>query len=771
MNNPGENFAREALSTRELEILFLMADGRTNGEIAQELFLSTETVKWYNKQSYNKLGVGNRTEAVARAREYGLLDATVEKTALLPAIRESNLPAELTSFVGRQREIADVEDLLYRARLVTLTGPGGTGKTRLGLQVAGLMAENYRDGVIFISLAEVGDPSQIPNVVAREVGVIERPDRQLVDTLQSYLRSKQMLLILDNFEHVLEAAPLVVDLLVAAPNLAILATSRENLHLSGEHEYLVPPMTLPDPDEIDFTSNLADYESVNLFVQRAKASMTKFQLTEKNAPFVVAICQRLDGLPLAIELAAARIKMFGPQQMLARLENRFSLPSRGSVNLPERQRTLHNTIEWSYNLLDKDQQRLFSRLGIFRGGHSIEAAEVVCGFNLSSDIVSQLESLLDKNLLYQDAGHGGETRFFMLKTIREYARYRLIASEELRLVQDKHLSFYVSMAEDMEPGYWHQNQLRLFEYTEAEMSNLRAAYNWAMESGKIESAARLISSIDYYLRYVDHLVEGYRWYQQVLDLKDVLTPARQVRLLLGAARMACVHSQLLHGKLYCQDGLVLARELGDERMEAWLLIQQSVFSIENPDEHVKAVKICQEAIAKMRTLDDKPGMAFGYNILGELARAMGDYDRAREVYDSTLEIIQETGEKFREIMMLVNLAFLAYWDGDYERAKELAGAHLRQMVEIGARHCVVEGLALVAGPLGQLKEAEKAARLLGAFAALTADIGVDPQPGDVNEIARFRVDIRSHLDEATFAVAWEEGQSMTMDQAVAYALT
>ena len=415
----------ESFSDRELEILRLLADGRTNREIAQELILSPETVKWYNKQLFSKLGVGSRMQAVNKAKEAGLLDEGRRVPVKTTMLVRHNLPAELSSFVGRERETVEVVRLMKSARLVTLTGPPGTGKTRLSLHVAGSMVESFPDGVTFVGLASTSDPSMILAAIARELGVAERPDRSLVESLTGALVDRHTLLLLDNFEHVLEAASLVTDLLAAAPDLSVLVTSREALRLSGEHEYLVPPLTVPVIALERSATDLPAYESVTLFVQRARAAFAGFRLTDENAGAVAGICIRLDGLPLAIELAAARVKLFNPKQLLERLESRLGLLTTGSRDLPARQRTLRDTIDWSYNLLDKEEQLLFARLAVFSGGRSLEAIEAICDPGLDIDTLDGLDSLLNKSLLYQTEGLSGEPRFFLLETIREYACERL----------------------------------------------------------------------------------------------------------------------------------------------------------------------------------------------------------------------------------------------------------------------------------------------------------------------------------------------------------
>lgn len=680
------------------------------------------------------------------------------------------LPAQPTPFIGRERQISELRDLLVTTRLVTCTGPGGTGKTRLGLQVAESLSGNYPDGVIFVGLAPTADPTLVPNAIAHVLGVIERPGRSLALSLQRYFQNKTALLILDSFEHVMEAVKLISALLAAAPRLTILVTSREALRLRGEHEYLVPPMPVPDLMDSDSLDKLSVNESVMLFTQRAKATSNTFQLTEENAPAVAAICRRLDGLPLAMELAAARVKLFSPQQLLDRLESRLGLLRGGARDLPARQRTLRDTIDWSYNLLDEDEQQLFSRLASFTGGRSLEAVEAVCGPGLNIDALGGLESLLNKSLLYQEEGPGGEPRFIMLGAIHEYAGERVAQSGEEQEIRDRHLHYFLSLAEGMEPGYRRHGQLLLLERTDAELGNLRAAFDWAMDRGNTEAAARLISAVDYYLYYMCRFVEGYRWFQRVLGKLEQIPLPRRTRFLLGASMLALVNGEISQSKRFSEKALALALELGDRRNEAWSFARLASCFIELLERYDEGVGYTDEALAIFQKLDDKPGIAYTLNVLGELARLAGDYDRAREAYEQCLAMVLETGEVVRRDMMLSNLAFVAYQKGDYEQARDLFAASMKQMIEMGARQHAMSGLTGLAGTLGKLGEPEKGARILGAKDALLAGMGFDHQPPDLTEVAKYEVDIKSQLDKATFDAAYARGQAMTLEQAMAYAL-
>ena len=761
-----EYTAVQPLSEREQEVLHYFSEGLSNREIAEKMIVALSTVKWYARQIYNKLGVDNRAEAVERARTAGLLLDTTEESAL-----SNELPGQLSSFVGRENEIAAITRLLKEARLVTLTGAGGSGKTRLALRVAAIMAGDYADGVIFVSLASTPDPALVLNTIAHEVGLDEQSQKSTAAILHHFFQRKQSLLVLDNFEHLLPTAPLVSDLLTAAPQLTVLATSREALNLTGEFEFLVPPLGLPDQALSITAADLSQVESAILFDQRARMANHNYRLTDENAPAVAQICQRLDGLPLAIELAAARIKFYTPQQLLNRLDERLQILTGGPRDLPSRQRTLRNTIEWSYNLLDEQEQQLFARLGVFTDGRSIEAVESICIPGLAIDVLDGLESLLNKSLIYQEDGPGGQPRFFMLETIHEYALERVTASGELEAVRNQHLNFFRSLAERIEQGYRRQDQLLLIEQTDAEFGNLRTAFEWAMSSGQFEAAAGLVSSLDYYFIYKEGLVEGYRWSKRVYNNIEAISPTYHIRFLLAAARLVLYTGNIKQSLALIRQGLSLAYKEGDMKNRAWLLILLGMAGsaqAAGPEEYGEVIGHFEESIALFEEFGDKPGIAQALNALGEVARGIGDYERAKAVYEQALAICYETGEIYRQSMLQANLAFVAYRLGDYKGARDLTIRLLRQRYENEMSYWIVVGLALLAGSVGKLGDTEKAAQLLGASVAMLESMGMPYQMYDQPEIDLYIADTRAQLGEVTFNKAWNEGQKMTVDQALAY---
>ena len=407
----------EPLTEREEAILHLLADGLTNREIADRLFLSPETVKWDNKQIFGKLGVTNRTQAAAKAQELDLPGGQHRVSVKRNARLKHNLPAPVTSFVGRQREVDEISDLLEASRLLTLTGPAGTGKTRLALQVADQVLGDFADGVYLVQLAPLKDSALVANSIAGSLGIKEVEGQEAIGVLRSFLRNRTLLLLVDNFEHVIEAAPIISDLLADGPGIKVLATSREALGVYGEQIFPVAPLALPDPDRTESLETLKSYDAVSLFLQRARSVKPDFELTEENTAAVAEICTRLDGLPLAIELAAARIWMVNPQMLLEQLESRFAALQRTVQGQPARHATLLAAITWSYELLDEGEKLLFARLSVFRSGSSIEASKEICSHELPIEILDGLESLLRKNMLRQIENPGRELRFDMLETI------------------------------------------------------------------------------------------------------------------------------------------------------------------------------------------------------------------------------------------------------------------------------------------------------------------------------------------------------------------
>jgi len=758
----------DPLSERELEVLRLLAEDKSNREVGEELFISAETVKWYNKQIYSKLDVSSRSEAVQKAHTLGLLERPTELD--ISTRQDVNLPVYLTSFIGRYNEIEAIKDLLATNRLITLTGPGGAGKTRLGVQAATACADRYQHGVAFVELALIRDVALVPNAIANALGLREGSQDAPVRSIKQYLSKKSFLLIIDNFEHLLEAAVLITDLLKAAPNVHIIVTSREPLNLHGEQVYDVPPLIIPDLSKDYTAADLASLESIVLFVQRAQATDSLFELTRDNAAVVAQICARLDGLPLAIELAAARIRLLKPEQLLKKLEDRFGLLTGGPRDAPQRQQTIRDTLDWSYNLLTEDEQTLFARCAVFFGGRSIEAVEAVCSTGLSVNIFDGLNALLSKSLLYTISD---DPRFGMLETIHQYARECLTKSGEESHLKQRHLAYFLAMVETFAPDLRRRNQLKLLKRLELEMPNILTAWQWAMDDSDVESAARLVIALRDYAWYWSHYVEIYRMTRQVMpyyeSLPDPIKPA-----FLIAIGMLSTEDDIGASIDYFEMAADLSRQMGDNYNLAWAQMNVGFCHTVNAESTMpfeEAIACIQEALVLCEQLDDKPGMAMALTVYGESARYKGEYELAREVYERSHEIVQETGEVLRESMLVANLVFIAYHQQQYSEALAYAHEALEKKVKTGGKSISITALALFSGPLCKVGQPELGARLLGASSALLESLGVVHQVGDAFEFEQFAREVEAALDKETFDKEFDSGRLLSFEQAVKLALS
>src|SRR5215208_3132793 len=488
--------------------------------------------------------------------------------------RLNNLPSQPTPLVGREREVAGVCRLLRGGgvRLLTLTGPGGMGKTRLALQVAADLVDEFEDGVFFVPLAPISDPDLVVPTVARTLDITETSGRTPEEALKDYLRNKEMLLVLDNFEQVVEAAPLVGELLSACPALKVLATSRTVLRIYGEQEFTVPPLELPDPSHPQPLERLTQYEAVRLFVERAQAAKADFSVTNENALAVAKICAHLDGLPLAIELAAVRIKLLPPQAILVRLGNRLKLLTGGARDLPERQRTLRATIEWSHELLDEGEKILFARLAVFAGGCTLEAMEAVCDAERDlplDDAIEGASSLLEKSLLRQEEGsEESEPRFSMMETIREYAQERLEESEAAEEIRRLHAEFYLALAEEAESRLRGPEVVTSLGRLETEHDNMRAALSWSLESGESELGLRLGVALLWFWSARGYWSEGARWLEEALAKGGAAQPATRAGALFSLGIVLGRQSDFGRAEACYEEALALYEELGDQRRAA-----------------------------------------------------------------------------------------------------------------------------------------------------------------------------------------------------------
>ena len=771
MSNNMGHAQHEPLKPREVEIVTLMAEGLTNREIADRLFLGVETVRWYAKQLYTKLEVSGREEAVERAREIGLLEASPEKTDTRQNNKQNNLPIQLTPFIGREHEINEVVQLLSTTRLLTLTGPGGTGKTRLSLAVAAKTADSWSGGVYFVDLSPLMDPALIGKAIANALNVRENPGEPIISTLTRAIGDRQILLIIDNIEHVVSGAIVLSKLLVAAPNLKILATSRETLHISGEHVFPVPPLSLPDQEHTSDFKSLSDSAAIALFVQRAKAVQSNFRLTAENGPIIAEICTRLDGLPLAIELAAARSRLLTPQAILERMGQQFMTLTAGARDVPERQRTLKNAIDWSYYLLDENEQHLFRCLSVFRKGLSLSGVEIVCAEGLTIDFFDGLSSLLDKSLILQLDTPLEEPRFGLLNTLQSYAIEKLEESGEEDEIRRRHANYFADLAEAAAPELRLARQQYWFQLLEIERYNLRAALQWTLNNNDPIAGLHMIADLRDYWFYQGYHTEGLDWFEQALPYMDSAPENLQGRVYLTASFMSYARQETAKEKEYSSLAMDLFDRTNDRINIAWTLTYLAGASEGKQIEYEDAIKQIELALSIFRELNDKPGIAQSLNSLGEIARLHGETERAKRAYQESLKVARETGEKRREAIMFGNLGAIAVDEQNFDQAEVFFRQGLEACLALGFSYMIPAALSESAGPLIARNAFTEAVTLLGASAAILKALGVMPQPSNQVNIDRYLAILPNQLQPDDFGNAWKIGQGMSEEEAVVYALS
>lgn len=600
----------------------------------------------------------------------------------------TNLQVQLTSFVGREREMEAVKKALVTVRLLTLTGSGGVGKSRLAVQLAADLLDEHPDGVWLVEFAGLSDPGLVPWVVASTLRVREEPGRPLPATLGDFLSTKHLLLILDNCEHVIEAsAQLAADLLGACPHLTILATSREALGVPGEITWRVPSLSAPDPARLPATEAIARFEAVRLFAERAAANDPSFVLTGKRAPSVAQICHRLDGIPLAIELAAARAKVLTTDQIAARLDDRFRLLTRGARTAPPRHRTLRGAIDWSYDLLSPVEQLLFRRMAVFASGCSLEAAEAVCaGEGLAeSEVLEHLSSLVDKSLLMVEEQEG-RSRYRMLETIRHYAGEKLAASGEESEARADHLAWFASLAEQAEPRLVGAEQTSWLDRLEAEHDNLRRALDWAVNRDA-EKGLDLAAALYTFWFVRGHWTEARRRLARALSATPDTSSTTRAKALGAAGALASVQGDHEEARSLVEASLRMRRDLGDQHGVAaalnnlaTLIAQQGDFGAARP--------MYEESLALRRELGDRQGVSASLNNLGNIAVELGDYAEARSLYEQSLEIARELGDKSAIVGALNNVGSAAAHQGDYAAARARYEESLTIARELGNKRVV-----------------------------------------------------------------------------------
>ncbi len=745
----------------------------------------------------------------------------------------SNLSLQLTSFIGREREMTDLRTIIPSTRLLTLVGPGGCGKTRLAIKVASELVEKYPDGVYLVELAPLRDPALVTHSVAMVLGVREAPNHLLSETLADYISTRQMLLVLDNCEHLVSvSAQLAESLLQACPRLTILATSREPLSIGGERLYRVPPLSVPPaqlPADKLLPRDLVQYEAVRLFVDRAVAVQPNFRLTEQNAAAIAQVCQRLDGIPLAIELAAARTGMLKVETIAARLSDRFTLLTSGERTALPHQQTLRATMDWSHDLLTESARILFRRLSVFAGGFSLEAAEDICSGEplMPPMVLDLLMRLVDQSLVNVDQQDEHE-RYAMLESVREYASDKLVDSGEAESLRKRHAAFFMQLAEEAEPFLTRTEQLTWLARLDLERDNLRAALEWCRAAeGKEDWGLRLAGALVVYWDIRAYFQEGREHLSAALARPGALEhTAVRAKALYGAGRLDFHQGDFIAARALLETCASMYRELGSATpalADALRLLGYT--AIESGDYGI-AFNLLEQARNMMRELQDVAGIVRATRELGWFNLRTGDYEEAALFLEDALRLVDQVGDRYERLFSLSGLAEVRLRQGDLQHAAQLEGELLQQSRELGDRWRVAASLgnlARIALRRDDLKQATvlareslamrqdfgdragcawcfekfaeiallqgqqesppqrdvefgRAARLFGAAAALRASVGSVIDLVDRPEYDRLLAILREQLDSppdsvqpGAYQLAWAEGQAMSLNQAVDYA--
>ncbi len=817
------------------------AAGLSQEQLAERAGLTAQAISTLER-GFRRAPYRDTVRALAQALTLdsataAVLDAAIARDRAAPAsipgpVRPA-LPVPPGPLVGREREAAEVEALLRRTstegpvRLLTLLGPGGVGKTRLALHVAHTVADRYADGAVFVALAPLRDPDLVVAAIAQVMRVTEDAGRSLPDAVRLHLREKHLLLLLDNFEHVASAAPLVADLLAACPGLCVLVTSRARLHLSGEHIYLVPPLRTPDPDRLPPLADLAEMPAVALLVQRARAAGADVALDAVTAPALATLCRRLDGLPLAIELAAPRLAVLSPEMLVRRLTPRLDLLTGGARDLPARQQTLRATLEWSYALLSPGEQALFRRLSIVAGGCTLEAAEAV-GALASGDVADRLGALIDKSLVYRETAAEDEPRFGMLETIREYALERLEegGEAEAETVRRRHATYYLDLAEEAASLLTGAQQALWLDRLDQEHDNLRAAWAWMRERAAVESGARLVRALSRFWDNRGYQSEGRRWIGDLLARRPHPQPDAPGDS--GVDPAAVDGSAVLWARVYNTAGWLAHRQGDLEAATRWLDTSLALYRAHGPPSEIaralsdlgnalasqghvaRALALQEESVALARSLGDGHALAINLLNLATTRDEQDDCVRAAILYEESLVILRQLDDQQRIAMVLVNLGHVAARQGTHQRAAALCEEALALFQSMGDRQGMAyacsylgdaragqgddgaskawyrRGLILfreledsqniarclegIAESLGREGRSADAVALCATSATLREKIGAPLLPVDLLTYERTMARARAALGDDAYAAAGAAGQGRALEQAIDVAL-
>jgi predicted ATPase/DNA-binding XRE family transcriptional regulator len=690
-----------------------------------------------------------------------------------PSAKKSpnNLPVSMTSFVGREKERIEIAKLIGKHRLVTLTGSGGVGKTRLALEVGADLLDTFYDGVWFVELSSLENPNLVPQTILAVLGLVERQDKNAQEMLWDFLRPKKNLIILDNCEHLIEVcANLATVLLSHCSALKILATSSKALDIDGEMAWRVPPLASPDPANIPPLNEFIQYEAVRLFIDRASLANPNFRMEENSASAVAQICYHLDGIPLALELAAARVKVLSVDQISARLDDRFHLLTRGVLSALPRHQTLHALIEWSYNLLSEEERVLFCRLAVFAGGWTIEAAEAVCsGNNLKSyEILDILTNLVEKSLVITE-DIAQQIHFRCLETIRQYTREKFLGTDEVEVIRNKHLAWILDWAKSIEPELHGRDQARRFDQIRIELDNIRVAMEWGLSSGQAETSMKIFHTLLAYWDGNNPYEESRRWLDRGISHRDQLSKNTLVSVLSDAAWLASRQNDLQRGIPFAEEALVLARELSDAllvsnclRILSWLSTSNGQFEESN--------RYSEEAHDIYQELNDKTGLAY---LVADRSVAMtyqGNLLQAVELLENNLNLLVGIEDRSVYAWFQYLLGGLKLLQGEFDKATEYLKNSVLEFRRIKNNYLISYPILAFGGVATGRNDPVRGARLFSAGESILESIGASIDVGFRPIFTLLLEQTKSMVDEGTFQSTWAEGKAMTMDQTIEFAL-
>jgi predicted ATPase/DNA-binding SARP family transcriptional activator len=683
---------------------------------------------------------------------------------------QHNLPFQISTFIGREKELDDIANLIANNRLVSLTGTGGIGKTRLSLKVGEQLMKNYADGVWFVELASLNDPALLPQTVAKLFHIAEQAEESLTEKLIRALRSRTILLVLDNCEHLLDACAQLADrLLKSCPNLKILTTSREPLGITGEAQYHVPPLGLPDLQHI--LERLLDYESVQLFEERARLVQENFSLTMENASSISQICHRLDGIPLAIELAAARVSMYSTEQIAGRLHESFNLLTGGSRTALPRQQTLRASIDWSWDLLSQPEQILLQRLSVFAGGWTLDAAESVCGGNgiepqHALDIMTDLAA---KSLMVVNQNPECGMRYHLLETIRQYAHEKLREADEVETIRDRHLAWALAWAEEVEPELHGHDQVVRLKQVDIELDNIRLAIERGLDASQAESSMRIFIALSRYLDGHNHFTESRRWLDTGISLRQQLTKNTLAKTLSKAAWFSFRQNDPEAGIPYAKESLALAETLENQPTIAYALNCMGVTQITNGN-LTEAGRHLDQALLIYQNLDDKRGIARTVSNRAIVLAYESNFSGAVEILKDYLDLVQNLEDLSTVAWYQFGLGTFQILHGEIEQGVRHLEKGLSLYCQINNIFFIGNCMIGLAGAANARYQPLEAARFFGAREAIHESIGSKLDSGVQPIYQSLVAQTHALLGESAFASAWAEGRAMTLDEAVEYAL-